>query len=110
MDRDRSVFPAGGNAEPVCAGCAEAEREIGGAGSIGTSLWTVRSGIFGSDPGEEVVALVVNHDEDGGVLDRNASSRLHAEFRIFKQFGPSDMIPGESSRPASYAGTQRRVG
>src|ERR1700691_5194048 len=38
--------------------------------------------------GEEVVALVVDDDESGEVLDLDLPHRLHAEFGVFEHVNP----------------------
>lgn len=45
--------------------------------------------------GEEVVALVIDKDERGEVLDFNLPDSLHAELRIFEKLDFLDAVLGE---------------
>ena len=47
---------------------------------------------------EEVVALVVDHDEGGKVDDINFPHRLHTQFGVFKYFDMGDAILRETGR------------
>src|SRR5262249_31886984 len=53
---------------------------------------------------EEIVALVVDHDEGGEILHLDFPDRLHAEFRIFHRFDLLDAMLGEICRRATDRG------
>src|SRR5690606_41217 len=44
--------------------------------------------------GEEVVALLVDHDEGGEVLDLDLPDRLHAEFGVLQHLLALDAVQG----------------
>src|SRR5258708_32827896 len=44
---------------------------------------------------EEIIALVVDHDEGGEILHLDAPDRLHAELRIFDHLDLLDAVLGE---------------
>src|ERR1700721_840052 len=44
---------------------------------------------------EEIIALVVDHDEGGEILDLDAPDRLHAELGIFDRLDLLDAVLGE---------------
>src|SRR5215831_6197079 len=53
---------------------------------------------------EEVVALVVDHDEGGKILHLDAPDRLHPEFGIFHRLDLLDAVLSEICRGAADRG------
>src|SRR5262245_22895033 len=62
------------------------------------------------DVGEEVVALVVDHDERREVLDPDLPDRFHAELGVLEDLDLGDAVLGQPrSRPADRAEVEATI-
>mmetsp|Transcript_39878 Transcript_39878/g.127519 ORF Transcript_39878/g.127519 Transcript_39878/m.127519 type:complete len:414 (-) Transcript_39878:45-1286(-) len=59
------------------------------------------NGILGAPLLEEVIALVVHHDEGGEVLHLDPPHRLHSKLRVFKHVDLLDVVLGQDGRGAA---------